>query len=131
MKSNVRVLLVDDEVDFLDMMAFWLKQQGYAVQTALDGESVIKLVKEGAGDIIFLDINMPELDGIETLRRIRKFNTDIPVIMVTAFGTEDRIKESQDLGISGFFPKDKDFLEAATMIEAVLKTHKGLRKQET
>ena len=129
MKSNVRVLLVDDEVDFLDMMAFWLKQQGYPVQTALDGESAIKLVKEGAGDIIFLDINMPGLDGIETLRRIRKFNTDIPIIMVTAFGTEDRIKESQSLGISGFFPKDKNFLEAATMIETVLKTHKGLRKE--
>ncbi len=128
MKSNIRVLLVDDEKDFLEMMGFWLKQQGYTVQTVLDGESAVKLVREGATDIVFLDINMPGLDGIETLRRIREFNAGIPIIMVTAFGTEERIKESQNLGISGFFPKDKDFLEAATMIETVLKTHKGLRK---
>ena len=129
MKSNIRVLLVDDEKDFLEMMGFWLKQQGYTVQTVLDGESAVKLVREGAIDIVFLDINMPGLDGIETLRRIRALNAGIPIIMVTAFGTEERIKESQNLGISGFFPKDKDFLEAATMIETVLKTHKGLRKE--
>lgn len=131
--SNIRVLLVDDELDFLDPMAYWLKAKGYQILTATSGEQALDVLKQQVVDVVFLDINMAGLDGIQTLRRIREdLKKDVPVIMVTAYGTKERLIEAEKLGISGFFPKEDGFEKAAGLIQTVLRLHKGLgeRKKE-
>jgi CheY-like chemotaxis protein len=124
----IMVLLVDDEPDFVDPIAFWLKSRGYFVDTARNGKEAIQKVKTAVPDIMFMDINMPSMDGIETLKNIRAFNKDLPVVMVTAaFSSEDKINKAKELGISGFFAKNYTFDQLVQMIQVTLRTHKVLR----
>ena len=106
MTEALRVLVVDNEPDFLETLSYWLRSKGYEITQAGDGDTAVKLVREGKQDVVFLDIVMPKIDGIETLRRIRTFNKRIPVILVTAsIENENRFAGAKALGISGVFPK--------------------------
>lgn len=126
--SDVRMLLVDDELDFLDPMAYWFRSKGYQVLTATSGEEALQILEHQQVDVVFLDIRMEGLDGIQTLRRLRKdLKNNVPVIMVTAHGTKDKLIEAQKLGISGFFPKEDGFEKASGLIQTVLRVHKGLK----
>lgn len=128
-KKKIKVLLVDDEIDFIQTMRFWLSSKGYSVSKALDGESAIRIIKKKAPDIIFLDLNMPVMDGLETLKRIREFNQNLPVIIISAYVTDkEKTKEITSYGISGVFYKGKNFDESLTLLETALRTHKALEK---
>lgn len=128
-KGKIRVLLVDDEIDFIQMMKFWLISKGYSVMSATDGESAIKIIKDDPPDIIFLDLNMPIMDGLETLKRIREFNKDLPVIIISAYvEDEQKMKEIKACGISGIFYKGKGFDEGLAILEVALRIHKALKK---
>jgi len=129
MEEKLRVLLVDDEADFVEAMSLWLKAKGYSVSVASSGEKAIQIVKEQPPQIVFLDIKMPGMDGIETLRRIRRFNQKIPVIMITAYADEEKLIQSQKLNISGFFAKDEDVKVLQNTIELTLKTYKKIWKK--
>ena len=126
MKKKIQILLVDDEPDFLEPISFWLKSKGYSVVLANDGKQALKIVKSKHPDIVFLDIKMPQMDGIETLRRIREIDTGIPVVMLTAYSDEKRVSATRELGISGFFPKKADLAQLTSIIETTLRTHKKL-----
>src|SRR3990167_11019159 len=130
-KKKLKVLLVDDEIDFIQTMRFWLISKGYAVVTATDGESAIKIIKDGPPDIIFLDLNMPVMDGLQTLKRIREFNKDLPVIIISAYiEDKQKMKEINACGISGVFYKGKDFDEGLAILEVALRTHKALKDNQ-
>jgi len=118
--SNIGILLVDDEKDFISTMEFWLKGQGYKVQTASNGTDALKIIKEQAPQIVFLDINMPDMDGIETLRKIRQIDSELPVIMITAHGSDENREAAYKLKANAFFDKSKDFYEADHIIKSVL-----------
>lgn len=125
MERDIHILLVDDERDFSETMGFWLKAKGYKVDIASSGEEAINMIKSKSPDIVFLDLVMPGLNGTETLRRIRDFNKDLPIIMVTAHAEEPgAIEAATQLGTAGFFPKADDFTNATRMIETALRTFK-------
>lgn len=126
MENKIRVLLVDDEKDFLEPISFWLESKGYSVILANNGQQAIELLKSSHPDIIFLDINMPVMDGIEALVRIRKFNKEIPVILLTAHGDSKKTAVVRQLGISGFFPKKANLAQLTDILETTLRTHKKL-----
>ncbi len=129
-EKKVSVLLVDDETDFSEPIAFWLKSRGYTVKTLSNGKEAVEWVKAAAPDIMFMDINMPVMDGLEALKKIRDFNKELPIIMVTAaYSSEDKITKAKDLGISGFFAKNYTFDQLVQMIQMTLRTHKGLASQ--
>lgn len=126
--NRIKVLLVDDENDFVEPIAFWLKSRGYTVSTSRNGRDAIAQVKSDAPDVVFMDINMPVMDGLQALEEIRIFNKDLPVIMVTAaFSSEPKITRAKELGISGFFAKNYTFDQLVQMIQVTLRTHKGLQ----
>jgi CheY-like chemotaxis protein len=126
-KKN-QVLVVDDEADFRQLMTFWLESKGYSVIVAADGKSAIQLVKTKKPDIVFLDLRMPVMDGIETIKRIRRINKKVPVIIISAYVDDPMSKDAADYGISGVFYKGKDFNEGLSMLESALRTHKQLKK---
>lgn len=131
MKSKVKVLIVDDEKDFSRPIEFWLKSKGYSTLVASDGETAIKLVKEKRPDIVFLDLRMPGMDGVETLREIRKFDEQLPVVIITAQYTDEvKFAEVEKLGSSGFFPKKGTFEELGRTIEVILRGHERLGKKK-
>ena len=129
MQEKIHVLLVDDEPDFVESMSLWLKAKGYSVSVAPNGQEAIQMVKEQTPHIVFLDIKMPVMDGIETLRRIRQINQKLPVIMITAYADEEKLIQSQQLNISGFFAKDEDVKVLQNTIELTLKTYKKIWKK--
>lgn len=125
-EQNIRVMIVDDENDFLEAMQFWLKMKGYQVETFLSGLKALESVRKNPPTVLFLDIVMPEIDGIELLRKIREFNKDLSVIMITAHSTPQRLQESESLGVVGYFLKSDDFKKAAELIQRALQTFKRL-----
>lgn len=127
-EKSIRILLIDDEVDFTQPMAFWLESKGYSVTVANDPESGLRLAKESPPDIVFLDLNMPVMNGIEVLKKIREFNTDLPIIIISAYVDEYRAEETIPYAISGIFYKGSDFNKGLALIETALRTHKKLKK---
>ncbi len=125
MGKNTRVLVVDDDYDFAQPVVFWLEEKGYSVITAPEGKTALKLIAEEKPDIVFLDLRMPVMDGIETLRRIRESDKRLPVIIITSeYSDPKKFKEVNDLGCSGFFPKKGSLNELIKLIEITLRTHK-------
>lgn len=127
MKKDIKILMVDDEQDFTQPMSFWFKAKGYEVETATSGEAALKIVEEHKPDIVFLDLNMPVMDGLETLKRIRQIDKNIPVVIVSAYADPRKIKEIHPYGISGIFYKGSELEDGLSLLESVLRTHKKLK----
>ena len=126
-KKGIKVLVADDQEDFRQLISFWLKSKGYSVIIASDGKSAIQQVKENAPDILFLDLHMPVMDGIEALKKIRKFNKELPVIVISAYVQDPGVKEVLSYDVSGVFYKGKNFEEALLLLESALRTHRKFK----
>lgn len=122
-----RVLVVDDEKDFIEPIVFWLESKGYEVATASNGKQALQSIRDDKPDIVFLDIQMPEMDGLETLKRIRSAHKKLPVVIITAAHQDTRhFAEAKKLGIAGFFPKQSELNKLIQIIETTLRTHSNL-----
>ncbi|MCG3155371.1 MAG: Regulatory protein AtoC [bacterium] len=106
------ILVVDDDRNICKMIEINLrKEKEYIVDTANSGEACLKMIRENIPDLILLDIQMPGIDGIETLTRIRNEEPRIPVVMMSAHGTIEKAVKSMKLGAYDFiqkpFPSDR------------------------
>lgn len=115
-----RVLVVDDEPDFLEVIRVRLEANDCDVITVTNGDDAIKKIKEGNIDVVLLDILMPGMDGLETLRKVRKLDKDLPVYIITAFSTEERFRMANKFGASGFIVKTDDLREQIKSINSVI-----------
>lgn len=118
--SKKKILVIDDEADFLEMIKIRLEANNYEVITAPNGKEGLEKVKQEKPDAVLLDILMPELDGLRVLRRIRRDNKNLPVFIITAFSNEERFKLANDLKASGFIVKTSDLNKEVNNIAAVL-----------
>ena len=118
--GKTKVLIVDDEPDFLELMSLRIESWGYKVIRASDGNSAIEALKTNAPDIIILDYMMPGMDGIETLREIRKSGKKMPVIMFTAYPNTNTIEGAAHLGICAFIPKLSAYSEVLPALKTAL-----------
>lgn len=116
----INILLIDDETDYSEMMGFWLMANGYSVRSVISGEEGLDAIRGNLPDVVFLDMQMPGMDGVTTLRKIRIEFQDIPVIMITAYATEEKKQEAEQIGVNGFFSKGDDFINAAKMMSHIL-----------
>lgn len=114
--GKLRVLLVDDEPDLLLVVGKTIETWGYEVACANSGAEALAAVKEGKADIVILDYQMPEMDGMATLREIRKINGGIPVIMFTAHQDGIPLKNIHELKISACVPKTSPELMLKTAL---------------
>ena len=125
MSESVRILLIDDQPDFLEPMSFWMKSKGFEVVTATDGETGIELVREGSVDVVFVDYKMPGMNGLEAIRRIRDLNKTIPVVILTAHADDiDLQRGTKDLNIFGLFPKMAKFEDLDNVLDVISRTVK-------
>lgn len=115
-----RILIVDDEPDFLEVMRTRLEASNYEVSTVANGEEALSRIKNDRPDAVLLDILMPGIDGLETLKRIRKMDNSLPVYIITAFSTDERFKEANKLGASGFIVKTDDLAKEVENITSAL-----------
>ena len=101
----MKILVIDDEKPTLSMFKLFLTAYGYEVITAENGEEGLALFKEILPEIVFTDIRMPGIDGLEVLRQIRKLNQTSQVIIITGHGDMERAVEALDLDASDFINK--------------------------
>lgn len=118
--SNVRVLFIDDQPDYLEAMFYWMKQRGYEVLTSTEGQKGVELVREGKVDIVFVDYKMPGLDGLEVVRRIRETNGQIPIVVLTAYLNDVMQQDVDALNISGIYPKKGEFEDLENVLKIVM-----------
>ena len=115
--SGEKVLLVDDEEEFVETLAKRMNARGLKVETAENGEVAIDRVKEKAFDVIVLDLAMPGIDGLETLKRVLEVNSDLQVILLTGHGTVSKGVEAMKLGAADFLEKPADFKELLAKVQ--------------
>jgi len=119
---EMKILLVDDEEDFTQALSERLELRDYAVTVAGSGEECLEALETEVPDIVILDLKMPGLGGIEVLKRIKSDHPDLPVLLLTGYGsTEEGIKGMQ-LGAA-------DYLMKPLNIEALLgKIHQTMKQ---
>jgi len=110
-KLVANVLLVDDEEQFLDALSQRLKARGLKVDTVTSGEDAVKQVEDQNFDAIVVDLAMPGIDGIETLKRIKEKRPDLEIIMLTGHATVKSGIEAMKLGAEDFLEKPVDLNE--------------------
>ena len=121
-RAAPRVLVVDDIPDTLKLLKSWLEMQGYQTIGASSGQEALKLAAEHQPDVILLDVMMPQMDGIETCRRlkIQPQTVSIPVILVTAKDPADARADGMIAGAVDYITKPVNFQDLHTRVEAVL-----------
>jgi len=108
-----KILVVDDEVKECELLKRFLERKGYDVITSYTGMHALEKTKSEKPDIILLDIKMPDMDGIEVLRRIRKFDKDVCIIMVTVVNDKSTGMKALKTGADEYITKpiDLNYLE--------------------
>jgi len=101
----MRVLIADDEKNIRSSLGTTFELAGYAVVGAADGEQAIEAIERGGVDLVLLDLQMPKLDGLGVLRKLRESGVDVPVIVLTAHGTIEAAVEAVQLGAFDFIEK--------------------------
>ena len=119
-KSQVRILVVDDEPRYIWILQTNLEARGYAVLPATDGQQALELATSEEPDLIVLDIKMPGLDGFEVCRRIRE-SSAVPIIMLTALASLDDKIKGLDMGADDYVTKPFSAEELVARIQAVLR----------
>ncbi|MBW1953292.1 MAG: response regulator [Deltaproteobacteria bacterium] len=102
---KVRVLLVDDEEQFVEPLAMRLEARGFAVATAFNGEQALDYIKGKEVDVVILDVLMPGLSGVDTLRELKKIRPLTEVIMLTGHATVETAIEGMKLGAFDYLMK--------------------------
>ena len=115
-----KVLVVDDEKLIVKGIRFSLEQEGMEVDCAYDGEEALNKAKENQYDMILLDIMLPKMTGLEVCQQIREFSS-VPIIMLTAKGTEYDQVMGLDYGADDYIPKPFGMMALIARIKAVLR----------
>jgi len=126
-KLPINILLVDDERDFVEMLTLRLTDAGHRVRAAYSGQEALAVLSENEGgilpeiDVILLDIKMPGMDGIETLRQIKTRYPVVEVILLTGHGAVDTAVTGLKSGAFDYLLKPADFEELTAKLEAARK----------
>jgi len=123
-QSQVHILVVDDERNIRNNLGMVLEAEGYKVDKAGNGDDALLRVREGRYDIVFVDIQMPKMDGLELLGYLRGLRPKMPVVMLTAYGTVSRGVEAMKLGAVDFLEKPFDPKNILVLCEEILQRQK-------
>ena len=129
-EMEAKVLLVDDEQDFLDTLSNRLELRGLKVSAVTSGEQAVSEAQQQEYDAIIVDLSMPGIDGLETLKRIKANNPNAEIIMLTGHGSVASGVEAMKLGAGDFLQKPVELSELMSKIgEAKGKRMLVLQKQ--
>ncbi|HZS00426.1 MAG TPA: response regulator transcription factor [Chloroflexota bacterium] len=121
---NAKILVVDDDPDLLDVVAYVLRRQQFAVVTAADGLQALDAFAREAPDLVILDVNMPGLDGFEVARRIRAVATT-PIIMLTVRSEDADVVGALRLGADEYVTKPFSTSQLVARVQALLRRASG------
>ncbi|MCK4362764.1 MAG: response regulator [Dehalococcoidia bacterium] len=125
MEEKASILIVDDDTSLCRSMSLVLGRKGYTVATAADGPEAIDMVRERTFDMVFMDIKMPVMDGVETHRRIKEIRPDATVMMMTAYTVEELVRQALQDGAYGIIYKPLDMEKVVAIIEESRESTEG------
>lgn len=115
------ILLVDDEPGMLETLTDLLEEFDYNVDSANNGEEALERIREKPYDIVFMDVKMPGINGVETFKEIKKIRPGTVVMMMTAYSVEELLKEAINEGAYGVMYKPVEIPKALEVIESIEK----------
>ena len=119
--NGINILIVEDEQRLADILKKQLEDAGFNVEIAFDGYQGKQLAEKNTYSLIILDINLPLLNGYDLCKEIRKINSKIPIIMLTAFSTADSKLTGFDAGADDYITKPFDFRELLARVNVFLR----------
>jgi DNA-binding NtrC family response regulator len=125
--SATEVLLVDDEKDFVETLAKRLRTRNFTVDYTLSGDEAVKWLDKNQADVVVLDVRMPGMDGIDTLREIKRMKPLVEVIMLTGHATVETAIEGMKLGAYDYLMKPTDMND---LVDKIKKAEARKREQE-
>jgi DNA-binding NtrC family response regulator len=120
-KIPTHILLVDDEKDFVEMLSMRLEEAGDKVTPAYDGKRCLENLEKNAIDVVILDIKMPGMDGIQTLREIKTKYPLVEVILLTGHGSTETAIEGMKMGAFDYLLKPADFEDLQSILASAKK----------
>jgi DNA-binding NtrC family response regulator len=103
--ARTRVLVVDDEASIRDLLAKTLALAEYEVEVAADGRSALDRIRISAYDLLIVDLKMPGVDGLAVIREAKRYQANLPVLIITGYSTEASAIEAVNLGVAGYLTK--------------------------
>ena len=119
--KGAKILLADDEVDFTDNTKTLLEHRGYDVTAVNSGDSAIRTLGQERYDVMVLDLKMPGMDGISTLKEIKKLNFHTQILVLTGHGAINTALEAMELGAYDYLTKPCDIDELTEKLEDAMK----------
>jgi two-component system cell cycle response regulator DivK len=114
------ILLVEDDPDLRALAVKVLASRGYSSIPAADGEEGVRIALEGAASLVLMDLDMPELDGLEATRRIKRARPGIPVVAVTGHAMSGDRDEAREAGCDAFLPKPYEIQQLVAIVDRLL-----------
>jgi two-component system response regulator (stage 0 sporulation protein F) len=115
-----KILIVDDQYGIRILLNEIFQKEGYETYQAANGVQALSIVTKDKPDLMILDMKIPGMDGLEILRRVKKINQEVGVIIMTAYGELDMIHEAMDLGALTHFAKPFDIDEIREVVRKEL-----------
>jgi len=106
--ESKKILVVDDEKAICEILEEFLSLFGHSVTSANSGADAIEVVRRASPDVVFLDIRMPGMSGLDVLKEIKALDSSVRVIMISAFGDEETESMARELGADGYIQKPVD-----------------------
>ncbi len=128
--EKTKILIAEDEKVQREFLKGFLEKEGFSVEAAANGREVLQRLENQLFDITLLDYKMPELDGLQTLMELRKLYPDLPVVMMTAYGTERTAVASMKEGAVDYLTKPIDFEELLLIIQKEIEHSTLLRENK-
>ncbi len=125
MKTKQTVLVVDDTPMILHVFKRILREERYAVLTANNGNEALELVRQKSVELVILDLKLPDMSGIEILRRIKRLRDNVEVIVITGYGTMKTVRAAMRLGAYDYITKPFDDNYIKALVENALSAASG------
>lgn len=122
MDRNVSIIVVDDEEIVRESLKEWLLDDGYNVDTAEDGPTALKMMKEKSYDIAIIDLKMPKMDGLEVMERMKEISPETKVIMITAYATVHTAVQAIKMGAYDYLVKPCNPEEISLLIQRLIES---------
>ena len=128
--NQYRILIADDEDVIRFVLKETLEKESYDIEEARDGNEAVIKARNSRFDLVIMDIKMPGLDGISALKEIRKIDSSIPVVMITAYGTSNIAMKAMKEGAYDYFTKPFDVGEIRTVVKRALEKRRLMKQIE-
>jgi len=129
-KDPCRLLLIDDEKGFVDVLAKRIARRSFDVYKAYSGTDALRIIRDHRFDAAILDLKMEDMDGIDVLRVIKRMAPHLPVIMLTGHGCQEAAREGMEAGAFDYLTKPCEFEELMKKIELAIQSSGGCRGRD-